>query len=62
VDRLTWPQVKSLTKLIDQMPPPGILEGKRFYYQYVAKSAADGLGGTGMPVKKGKVRRKSDGA
>jgi hypothetical protein len=62
VDARTWPQIKALLGMINLLPPPAILEGRRFFYQ--ARDAAkveEVGGGTGLPMRRGKVKRRNDG-
>jgi hypothetical protein len=44
------------------LPPPGILEGRKFYYKYVSKESKVSLGELGVPIREGKVKRRNDGS
>ena len=44
------------------LPPPGILEGRKFYYKYIAKTETANLNDLGVPIRQGKVKRRNDGS
>jgi hypothetical protein len=56
-----WVQIRELIGLINQMPPPSVLEGRIYYFRNFGekKNSAQEMG---VPVRKGKVRRRENGA
>jgi len=59
IDSLTWPTIKGLMERINEHPPVDFvvmawLKGK------APKSIGEQIGGMGIPIRKGKVKRRGN--